>query len=445
MDVGTLFTETETRGHTENESKSLDDQCTHTQVTVEDEAAENDLDFGHAAACSRVVDHWRAALHLLEPRLWTDAAFAVIVIVVVGERADICAEVLVKRGERNGGRDDCLGGEGEQARSHGEEHDRKYKETILCLDIVKPVCADGLGPVHPFVADGGTVAAGLVALGPANGAVPLLQVEQRGLGCVDDIGTDGGQNANDGDQHPALGTVEPSRQAAPDVLSAAKRLDTVCIGDVVVDPISRRELVVPHTVVLEERGLCRVHALLEAVAALAQGIDEALAEGVAARHGAAPAGAHAGARGQLAVVTRHAWAGGAGRRVGEALVGAGAAQIGHAQQGSALIDALSGPGEVGVGGAHVPHGAEGEGRRRGRGAAVCVMPLAPLGGAIVMASVVVVDAAGRVRRPGHGGGGGRGEAEEGRRRRRGGGKEQVDEKTIAADDKEGALWGQAVF
>ena len=202
--------------------------------------------------------------------------------------------------------------------------------------------------MDPFVAYRSAITAFLVTLCPANRTISLLEVEERCLSRVDEIGTDSCEDTNDGDQDPALGTVEPSRESAPDVLPAPQCFYTVCVGDVVVDPVGGGELVVPHAVVLEDGCLCRVHALLESVASLAQRIHETLTERVAAGEGASSAGAYARGGGQLAIVTRHAWTRGARRGAWEALVGPGRAQMGQAQQRGPLVDALSGPGEVRV-------------------------------------------------------------------------------------------------
>ena len=92
------------------------------------------------------------------------------------------------------------------------------------------------------------------------------------------------------------------------------------------NPISGRELIVPHAVVLEERGLCLVHTLLQAGASLTQGIHQPLTKRVSARKGTSPA-PHARAGGQLAVVTRHARSRRARTCGRKALVGPGAPQV----------------------------------------------------------------------------------------------------------------------
>jgi hypothetical protein len=143
---------------------------------------------------------------------------------------------------------------------------------------IQAVTAKPLRPVHPLITNRRPIAAALAAYVPLLGAVALFQIKQRALGCVDDIRANGSEDANDCDKDPALCAVKPRRQTPANVFSTAKCLDAVGVGNVVVHPVSRGELVVPNAVVLPQSRLRGMHAILQSRPPVTKGVDEPLAE-----------------------------------------------------------------------------------------------------------------------------------------------------------------------
>ena len=80
-------------------------------------------------------------------------------------------------------------------------------------------------------------------------AVPVLVVKHDRLGNIDNVSDDCDDEATQGTQDPPLGGIEGRVHAAPEVLPAPQRLDPVSVGDTVVHPVGRGELVVPHALV----------------------------------------------------------------------------------------------------------------------------------------------------------------------------------------------------
>ena len=81
-----------------------------------------------------------------------------------------------------------------------------------------------------------------VSIEPRTCAISILVVKKHILGDVDEEGHTGGYEANDGNQDPALGAIEPGVEPSTDVLPCAQCLDSVGVFDGVVDPIWRRNV-----------------------------------------------------------------------------------------------------------------------------------------------------------------------------------------------------------
>lgn len=87
---------------------------------------------------------------------------------------------------------------------------------------------------------------------PPLDAVAILVVKQGRLGHVDDVGEHGNDEPNQSTEDPSLCAVEQVVDAAPKVLAAAQGLDPVGIGDAVMHPVGRGELIVPDAFVGED-------------------------------------------------------------------------------------------------------------------------------------------------------------------------------------------------
>lgn len=252
--------------------------------------------------------------------------------------------------------------------------------------------------MKPIFAHACAGAAVLFAPVPGFGAVPLFPVVERALGDVDKVGDDGGEQADDGDEYPALCAVEPCRDPASNVLAGTEGFDPICVGNAVVHPVGRGELVVPYAVVCEDGELGCLHAVLPGhVRAVGQGVDQALGEVLA--EGALATVTHAGAGEELAMLAHAIRARGAGGGSGHARIGAGVVGVG--QQGRSLGQVVV-AGEVVVGGSIRAKRAEGGSGRGGCGAADGVTSLLLLEIGIVGVGMVVVDAAIGSHRLGHG-------------------------------------------
>ena len=114
-----------------------------------------------------------------------------------------------------------------------------------------------IGPLLPVFADSSTVTALALTEVPTFSAVASLVVEQSRFRNVDKVCNQSSQNPNQGGQYPTLSSVEPCQQSSQYVLPAAESLDTVCIGDAVVDPVGGGELIVPNAVV-DKPGAYRI-------------------------------------------------------------------------------------------------------------------------------------------------------------------------------------------
>jgi hypothetical protein len=114
---------------------------------------------------------------------------------------------------------------------------------------------------------------------PPPRAIPILEVKDSRLAHIDHICQHSDDEAHESTQYPALGAVEQHIDAAPKVLAAAQGFDSVGVGDAVMHPVGRRELVIPDTVVGVGGALGVGHGGLLTVG---QGVDQTLAPRVAA-------------------------------------------------------------------------------------------------------------------------------------------------------------------
>jgi hypothetical protein len=188
---------------------------------------------------------------------------AVLAVFIVTVAMNLGPKVLVEGRDGDGRGHHRLGKQGKYTRGGREEYDGDDKGSVLCVYSFHPIVANDTRPVHKVIADGRPNAAALLASVPALGAVSLLQIEKCALGNVHEVGHGSGEDADKGDEDPALGAIKPCCKPAPNVLATAESLDAERISYAVVDPVGRGELIVPHAVVLEERWQRRLHAVLQ--------------------------------------------------------------------------------------------------------------------------------------------------------------------------------------
>jgi hypothetical protein len=366
---------------------------------VKHETTQNDLDLGDTAASSRVVHHGWAGLCLLEPRPWARALLAIIVLIVFKMLTHFCPQILIQCGQRDGRRNDGLCCERQQTRRHRQCNHRQDVETKLRVQDIQAITAKPLGPVHPLITNRRPIAAALAAYGPLLGAVALFQVKQRALGCVDDIRANGSENADNRHKDPALCAVKPRRQTPADVFSTAECLDAVGVGNVVVHPVGRGELVVPDSVVLPQSRLRGMHAILQSRPPVTKGVDEPLAEGMAERPSPTVSQPYAG--GQLTVVSLHTRPRGTRHRGWDAQVRLRGMALRVAQQTRPFRQVATR--EIGLGATRMSRMAERGDWGRRRGGADGVVTLVVVGGIVL--GTVVLDAPISSWSLGHGGSG----------------------------------------
>lgn len=104
-------------------------------------------------------------------------------------------------------------------------------------------------------------------------AVAVLVIEGSSFGHVDGIGQHGHDESYEGTQNPTLCAVPQDIYTAPEVLPASEGLDPVGIGDAVVHPVGRGELIIPHTIVRVDRSLGFGH---QCVLAVGKSVDQTL-------------------------------------------------------------------------------------------------------------------------------------------------------------------------
>ena len=90
---------------------------------------------------------------------------------------------------------------------------------------------------------------------------------------IDGICQHGYDEAGKCRKDPALGAVKHEEGCSPEVFSGSEGLDAVGIGDAVVHPVGRGELIVPHALVGPVGPLRLGHRLLS----LCEGLYEPLA------------------------------------------------------------------------------------------------------------------------------------------------------------------------
>lgn len=115
----------------------------------------------------------------------------------------------------------------------------------------------------------------LLAEIPSSGTVTFFEIKDRDFGHVHQVSNKGYDDTTDSTEDPALRSIEEGGHATTQVFPAAQRLQTMRIGNVVVYPVRRSELIVPNSLVWED-GAFR---LGEGVGVIVESVEDARAKG----------------------------------------------------------------------------------------------------------------------------------------------------------------------
>lgn len=96
----------------------------------------------------------------------------------------------------------------------------------------------------------------------ASGAIPFFPVEDGSFGNINNICYCGREESHKGTQYPTLRAIEERQYTASNIRPASQFFDSMGICNTVLHPVRRRELIIPDSVVPEERSFRFPHRIM---------------------------------------------------------------------------------------------------------------------------------------------------------------------------------------